>query len=198
MDILYTRVSSIQQKSERQKVNEKDYDLIIEDKCSGTIPFFERDGGKKILTLINKNEITSISIHQIDRLGRDLKDILSTIEICCSKYICIHFLQQGLRTLDENGKVNPITNMIIGILGVVSEMERSQIKERQYEGIQIAKAKGLYTGRKKGSIEDNLKFLTKHQKSIELLKKGYKAKEVAKINEVSVNTLTKIKKLAGI
>lgn len=198
MNILYIRVSSIDQNTERQKINGKDYDYVVEDKCSGSIPFAERDGGKKILNLLSKNEITSISVHQIDRLGRNLLDILSTIQSFTNKGVCIYFLQQGLRTIDENGIVNPITNMIISILGVVSEMEKSMLKERQFDGIQIAKAKGLYTGRKKGSSEDNLKFLSKHQKSIDLLKKGYKAKEVAKINDVSVNTLTKIKKLAGL
>lgn len=198
MNILYTRVSSLEQKSDRQKINEKEYNLVIEDTCSGAIPFLEREGGKKILKLLNKNEITSISVWQLDRLGRNLIDILNTIQMFSNKGISINFIQQGLKTLDENGKENAITNMIISILGVVGQMERNQIRERQLEGIAIAKAKGVYTGRKKGAIEDNLAFLTKHQKSVELLKKGYKSKEIAKINNLSVNTLTKIKRLAGI
>ena len=53
MNILYTRVSSIEQKSERQLLNSKDFDLVIEDKCSGATPFFERDGGKRIKKLMN-------------------------------------------------------------------------------------------------------------------------------------------------
>ncbi len=96
MKVLYTRVSSLEgQKTDRQKLNEKDYDLIIEDKCSGTIPFFERDGGKKILMIISKIKV--LSVHQIDRLGRDLKDILTTIEYFNNKLIPIHFIQQGIR-----------------------------------------------------------------------------------------------------
>jgi DNA invertase Pin-like site-specific DNA recombinase len=198
MNILYTRVSSIEQNSDRQKINEKDFNLVIEDKCSGSILFTEREGGKKILKLLHKNEITSISVWQLDRLGRNLIDILNTIQLFSSKGICINFIQQGLKTLDVNGKENAITNMIISILGVIGQMERNQIRERQLEGIAIAKAKGVYKGRVKGSNEDNLAFLTKHQKSIELLKKGYKAVEIAKICNVSLNTLTKIKKLANV
>lgn len=72
------------------------------------------------------------------------------------------------------------------------------IRERQLEGIQLAKAKGVYKGRLIGSKEDNLAFLTKHQKSVQLYKKGYKAVEISKINGVSLNTLTKVKKLANI
>ncbi len=69
MRILYTRTSTFGQCSDRQKVNEKNYDLVIEDKVSGAIPFFERDGGKRIKGLIQKGGITSLSVSQIDRLG---------------------------------------------------------------------------------------------------------------------------------
>jgi DNA invertase Pin-like site-specific DNA recombinase len=48
--------------------------------------------------------------------------------------------------LDENGKENPISKMMISILGIVGEMERTQSKERQLEGIKIAKLKGVYKG----------------------------------------------------
>ena len=63
-------------------------------------------------------------------------------------------------------------------------MERNQIRERQMEGIRIAKMKGKFLGRQKGSKEDVLKFLSKdkNKKALELLKKGYKIVEVAKIN----------------
>lgn len=59
--------------------------------------------------------------------------------------------------------------MIISILGVVGEMERTQIKERQVEGIRIAKMKGAYKGRSQGSKEDNLQFLgkDKNKKALE-------------------------------
>ncbi len=48
MKVLYTRVSSIDQKTDRQRVNEQDFDLVIVDKCSSSIPFFDRVGGKVI------------------------------------------------------------------------------------------------------------------------------------------------------
>ena len=68
MKVLYVRVSSVfGQNTDRQKTNEKEFELVIEDKCSGSIPFFNREGGKKILTLIEKGMIESISCHSIDR-----------------------------------------------------------------------------------------------------------------------------------
>jgi DNA invertase Pin-like site-specific DNA recombinase len=197
MKVLYCRVSSIEQKTDRQKVNEKDYQLVVEDKCSGAIPFFERTGGKEIKKLVDKGIVKSLSVLTIDRLGRNLRDIINTIHFFNEQKIAIYFISQGLSTLDQNGKENPISKMIISILGVVSEMERSQIRERQIEGIRIAKAKGIYTGRAIGSTEDVLKFLSKekNKKALGLLKKGYKANEAAQLCGLHINTITKIKKL---
>ncbi|MFT3908052.1 MAG: recombinase family protein [Ferruginibacter sp.] len=197
MRVLYCRVSTLDQKTDRQKVNEKDYKLVIEDKCSGAVPFFEREGGKEIKTLIEKGVKVSLSVLSIDRLGRDLRDIINTIHYFTEKAVTVNFISQGLSTLDGNGKENPIAKMMISILGIVGEMERSQIRERQMQGIAIAKLKGTYKGRVTGSKEDVLSFLAKekNKKALEYLKKGYKAVEISKLTGVHINTITKIKKL---
>src|ERR1035437_867808 len=198
MNVLYCRVSTLDQKTDRQKVNEKDFQLLVEDKCSGSIPFFERVGGKEIKKLVDEGILKSLSVWQIDRLGRDLRDIINTIYYFNEKKIIIHFVSQGLTTLDHNGKENPISKMMISILGIVGEMERVQIKERQIEGIRIAKMKGSYTGRKEGSKESVLSFLSKekNKKAIDYLKKGYKIVEVSKLTDLHFNTVSKIKKLS--
>lgn len=197
MNILYCRVSTLDQKTDRQKVDEKSFDLVIEDRCSGTIPFFERQGGKEIKRMIEQSIITKLSVWSIDRLGRDLRDILNTIHHFTNKGVAIHFVTQGLTTLEENGRENPISKMMISVLGIVGEIERNQIRERQLEGIKLAKLKGRYKGRVSGSKEDALAFLNKekNKKALELLKKGYKAIEVAKITDLHINTITKIKKI---
>jgi DNA invertase Pin-like site-specific DNA recombinase len=196
MNILYTRISTLEQKNDRQVQNAKDYDFVIEDKCSGATPFFERDGGKRIEKMVYKNQVTKISVHQIDRLGRNLLDILNTINFFNKKKICIHFIQQGIKTLNEDGTENPISKMIISILGVVAEMERNLIKERQAEGIAIAKAKGVYKGRTKGTILSNFDFLNKPKvkKAIEYLNRGDKNVEIQKLVGLHPNTITKIRK----
>jgi DNA invertase Pin-like site-specific DNA recombinase len=197
MKILYCRVSSLDRKTDRQRVDEMNYTLVIEDKCSGAVPFFEREGGKEIKNLLDKGVSFSLSVLSIDRLGRDLRDIINTIHFFTERKVIIHFISQGLSTLTEDGKENPISKMMISILGIVGEMERAQIRERQIAGIQIAKLKGVYKGRVKGSKEDNLSFLgkPKNKKALEYLKKGYKAVEVSKLTGVHINTITKIKKI---
>jgi DNA invertase Pin-like site-specific DNA recombinase len=109
MKVYYVRVSTVDQKTDRQRINEKEFDLVVEDKCSGSIPFFEREGGKKIKQLLDKKIITSLSVWTIDRLGRDILDILNSIQYLSERGIRIHFIQQGLISLDDEGKENPIS-----------------------------------------------------------------------------------------
>jgi len=197
MKVLYTRVSTSDQKTDRQRINEKDFNLVIEDKCSGAIPFFERQGGNEISNYIDKGILAQLSVWTIDRLGRNLRDIINTIHYFSERNIPIVFINQGLRTIDENGKENSIANLMISILATVSEMERSQIRERQLEGVRLAKVRNIYKGRLQGTTEDVHAFLSKpkNRKALEYLKKGYKLNEAAKLSGVHINTMTKIKKL---
>ena len=198
MNVLYCRVSTVDQKTDRQRINEKDFKIVVEDKCSGSIPFFEREGGKEILKYIDNGIVTCLSVWTIDRLGRNLRDILNTIHYFTVRNIPIVFLNQGLKTIDDNGKENSIAKLMISILGTVGEMEKAQIRERQLEGVKIAKLKGVYKGRQEGSSEDVHAFLDKpkNKKALEYIKKGYKLSEAAKLSGVHINTMTKIKKLA--
>ena len=79
MKILYTRVSTSDQKTDRQRINEKNFDIVVEDRCSGAIQFFERPGDKEILNYIEKGILSQLSVWTIDRLGRNLRDIINKI-----------------------------------------------------------------------------------------------------------------------
>ena len=101
ISVLYVRISSLDGKTDRQRVNEEEFDRVIEDKCSGSIPIFEREGGRQLKKWIDEGVISSISIWQIDRSGRDLRDILNFIHYTTQRKIPVHFISQGLRTIDE-------------------------------------------------------------------------------------------------
>jgi len=197
--ILYARVSSLDQKTDRQTVDANSYNLVIEDKCSGSIPFFERDGGKKIKLLMERGCNMELEVKSLDRLGRDLLDLLNTILFFNSHKISIYFVSQGLKTLNEKGEENAVAKMVYSILGIVAEMEKKNIHERIREGVAIAKALGKYKGRNKGTTEDVHYFLSKpkNKKALDYLKKGFKNSEVSKITGLSINTIVKIKKYAN-
>ena len=76
MKVFYSRVSTSEQNDERQLQNLKVYDYILSDKCSGLIPLYERPKGSQILKLIREGKLEHLEIHSIDRLGRNMIDIL--------------------------------------------------------------------------------------------------------------------------
>lgn len=98
-----------------------------------------------------EREVT-IVIDSIDRLGRDLIDILKTIKIFSDNRINVESLKEGFQILID-GKENPIAKIVISVMGSITEMERNRIKERTKEGIKIARAKGKFKGRKPGSCQ---------------------------------------------
>ena len=139
-----------------------------------------------------------LDVHAIDRIGRDLLDILNTILFFNSHKISIYFVSQGLATLNDKGEENAVAKMVISILGVVAEMEKKNTNERTREGIEIAKALGKYKGRNQGSKEDVHYFLSKpkNKKVLDYIKKGFKNSEISKITGLSVNTIVKVRKYA--
>jgi DNA invertase Pin-like site-specific DNA recombinase len=196
MTIHYVRVSSlVGQNTDRQKVD-VNADLILEDRCSGSIPLFDRPSGSKLKELTEQGIVTKVSVHSPDRICRNTLDFLQTIEYFKSKKVNLCFLSLGLQTLDEDGKENMISKMVLSLLGVLSEIERKITLERVKEGIAVARAKGVYGGRKSGTKEDTDKFLSKpkNQKIIQYLRKDYKHTEIVKITGASPNTILKVKR----
>ena len=140
-----------------------------------------------------------LDVHAIDRIGRDLLDILNTILFFNSKKIAIYFVSQGLVTLNNKGEENAVAKMVYSILGVIAEMDKRNINERTREGIAIAKALGKYKGRNKGTKEDVHYFLSKpkNKKVLDYIKKEYKNSEISKITGLSINTIVKVRKYAN-
>ena len=101
MKAIYIRVSTKEQNTERQEV--EGVKMYI-DKISGTIPFTERPQAKKLIKEIEKGKINYVEISSIDRLGRNLLDILNTIEFL-KKYNCqLKIKNLAIEMLDENNK----------------------------------------------------------------------------------------------
>lgn len=191
--IRYNRVSSINQNLDRQQKNNESYTYVFEDKCSGTIPLFERVYGVYLKEYVEQGKVDEISIHSIDRLSRNLRDLLETIEFFHSNGVSLYIENLGMRTLID-GKMNYTIKMMISVMGSFSEIENEIRRERQVEGIEIAKTLGKYKNRKQRGSETTMMFLEKYKKPLELLEKGYKGSEVCKIYNLNKNTITKIKK----
>lgn len=200
MKVFYSRVSTSEQSSLRQLQNVNDFDYVITDKCSGLIPLFERPQGSQLLRLIENNKLTHLEIHSIDRLGRCLMSTLEVWNELTRKNIVIVCRNPNIRNIDENGKVDVFSELMMSILSTMSSFEKSLIKERQMEGIRLRKEKGLYSGRRIGTIDTDERFLSKpkSKKILEYINKGsYTYDEIRKILGCSLNTISKVKRLSS-
>ncbi|WP_312306268.1 recombinase family protein [Chryseobacterium sp.] len=195
MKARYIRVSTLNQKIERQLEKQYPDEKIYIDKISGSIPFSQRPSAKDLLNEIGEIGIQYISISSIDRLGRNTLDVLQTIEKLHKSNICLKVDNLGLESLVD-GKENPTFKLIISVLANIGEMERNSILERQREGIEIAKAKGTYKGRLKDTTESTEEFLAKYPTVINYLKRKNPPTiiEIAKLTDCSKNTVQKVKK----
>lgn len=194
MKARYIRVSTGNQNTERQLVKKHPNEALFIDVISGAIPFKERPKGKELFDEVEKGTVNYISVHSIDRLGRNLFDILSTLEILYEKKVNLKVDNLGIESL-VNEKPNHAFKLIISVMANIAEMERESLLERQREGIAIAKAKGTYKGRVKGSVESDKDVLERYKSVIKHLKNGQSLRNTAKLCEVSLGTVQKVKAL---
>ena len=138
--------------------------------------------------------IKTIHVSSIDRLGRNTLDILQTIETFNKNKVCLVARRENIRSLNDDGTVNAMSDLLIKILSTVSEMELNRIKERQKEGIAKAKTKGVYLGRNKGSKESDSVFWSKskNQKIKRELERGETLRRTAKLTGASVGLVRKV------
>ncbi len=196
MKVLYTRVSTTEQNIDRQVIDKDKYDYVLIDTCSGSIPLFERPNGSEIEGLINRGELKELHVHSIDRLGRNTIDVLSTWKDLTEKGIRIICKNPSLQNIDENGKVDQFSSLLTGILSILSQYEKSTIRERQMEGIRIRKEKGLYRGRRINTRDTPTQLLKKpkSKKILEYIDKGYTYEDISKIIPCSRTTIVKVKR----
>ena len=190
----YIRVSTGNQKTARQEARQSKDEILFTDIVSGSIPFEDREKGKDLMKAIQSREIDYVSVSSIDRLGRNLYNILTTLEFFKENGIILKVDNLGIESL-VNGKENSAFKLIISVMANIAEMERESILERQREGIALAKLKGIYKGRVLGSKESEEDFLAKYKEVVKSLKKGNSVRDTAKICKVSTGTVQKVKRL---
>ena len=198
MIVLYTRVSTIEQNPDRQLQNPKQYDYILTDYCSGSIPLYERPKGSEIKKMIDSGTLKKLVIHDVTRIGRNTLDVLSIWTDLTKRGIVIECKNPTLRNINEDGTVDKFSELMLSILSTMSQFEKSLIRERQMEGIKIRKEKGLYSGRRIGTVDTKERFLSKpkNKQIIDYLKRdSYSYHEIGKILGCSTTTITKVKKL---
>ena len=116
--------------------------------------------------------------HSMDRLSRSLKDLQEVVESLTARGVAVEFCKENLRFerpgSNSGGHTAAYSKLLLQMLGAVGEFERALIRERQREGIAIAKTKGVYKGRKP-SLNEGMKL-----KLREMVANGMSKTEIAK------------------
>lgn len=186
MKAIYGRISTLEQNEARQLIKGE---LSFIDKCSGAIPFMDRPKAKKLLEHLKLNPACETLVLSVDRIGRSTLDILKTIQFFKEKKYVLRIENLGM----DNS--SPFFDLMISLLGTLAEHERQVIKERCRGGIEVAKAKGIYTGRKKGTTDDRNRTLEKHQDIVTCLNSKMKVAEICKLTGKHRSTVYKVKEL---
>lgn len=137
----YIRVSTLDQNTERQ-LDGVQLDKTFTDKASGKDA--ERPQLKAALDYVREGD--TLVVHSMDRLARNTLDLLQLVRDLNARGVAVQFMKERLTF---TGEESPMAKLQLTILGAVAEFERSLIRERQREGIALAKAKGVYKGRRR-------------------------------------------------
>ena len=198
MIVLYSRVSTLDQNPGRQ-LQDKGYDYVFTDFCSGSIPLFDRPKGQQVKKLLDEGKLTELHIHSIDRLGRNTLDVLSVWEFLTKKGIIIVCKNPSIRNITEDGKIDRFSELTMSILSLMATFTKNLQKESQMEGIRLRKSQNLYTGRRVGTSDSPERLLKKDKskKILDYLSKGtYSYTEISKIIGCSPTTIVKVKKVS--
>ncbi len=137
----YRRVSSYDQNPERQ-LEGIQVDRLFTDKVSGKDT--RRPELDRLLAFVREGD--TVVVHSMDRLARNLDDLRRLVQGLTGRGIRIEFVKECLAFTGED---SPLANLMLSVMGAFAEFERALIKERQREGIALAKQRGAYRGRKK-------------------------------------------------
>lgn len=204
--VIYARVSTLAQEYDRQIDELKDYAKrmnyqvvkVFSEKISGAKKIADRNALSELLDYVRNNKVDKVLIYECSRLSRRIVDFLQVIEELNELKVSLYIHQNGLETLLQDGSINPIASLVLGIIAQFNSMERSLIRSRMESGYNHFRDKGGKVGRKQGYKKSTEDMKEEYVEEIRLLKKGISLRNVAKITKTSVNTLRKLRNLTKI
>ncbi len=137
----YIRVSTLEQNTSRQ-LEGVQVDKTYEDKISAKDT--NRPSLQALLDFVREEDM--VVIHSMDRLARNLDDLRDIVRQLTQKGVKVQFVKENLTF---SGDDSAISQLLLSVMGAFAEFERTLLKERQREGIDLAKKRGVYKGRQK-------------------------------------------------
>ena len=144
----YVRVSSFDQNPERQ-LEGVQVARVFTDKASGKDT--QRPELERLLAFVRESD--TVVVHSMDRLARNLDDLRRIVQGLTKRGVRIEFVKESLAFTGED---SPMANLMLSVMGAFAEFERALIRERQREGIALARQRGAYRGRKKSLNDEQI------------------------------------------
>ncbi|HAQ0619028.1 recombinase family protein (plasmid) [Lactococcus lactis] len=179
----YARVSSKEQNLDRQLEALQSVSKVFSDKASGQST--ERPQLQAMLDYLREGDIVIVT--ELDRLGRNNKDLTEIMNAIQQKGATLEVLNlPSMNGIEDENLRRLINNLVIELYKYQAESERKRIKERQAQGIELAKKKGRFTGRKSTFQKDDPLL----QRAFNLYQsKEYTLKEIEHHTKIPVSTL---------
>lgn len=156
MIVGYIRVSTLDQNADRQHIalNAAHVEKIYEDHISGANT--DRAQFQAMMQFLREGD--ELVVLSLDRLARNLRDLLDTVETLGKRGVSVRFLKENL-LFDARSNADPTSKLMLSMVGAFAEFERSMIRSRQAEGIALAKARGAYKGRPRSVTDEQISKL---------------------------------------
>ena len=203
--VIYARVSSTsnRQNTDRQVADLTTYAVglkyevcqIFKEHISGAKKNQDRPVLRECIEYCKQNSIDILLISELSRLGRNAFEVLASVKELLDCGINLFMQKEQMTLLDGEGKPSMIAPVMIAILSTCAELERDNIQYRLKSGYNNYREKGGKVGRKPGSIKPVEKLKDEYHEVIKELKKGESIRRTAKLHDVSISTVQRIKKL---
>ena len=203
--IIYARVSSSgdRQSTTRQVADltkyaqYKGYDVVkvFEEHASGGKKNAERPVLTEAISFCIKSSIDIILVSELSRIGRNAFEVLETINRLKEHHINIYMDKEQFTLLDETGKPSTFAPVMLATLATCAELERENIAHRLSSGYKLHRENGGRVGRKPGSVKSVDKIKEEYKYVIKELERGESIRRTAKLHDVSISTVQRIKKL---
>lgn len=202
--VIYARVSSTndRQSTDRQVADlteyasKNNYEVVevFEEHISGAKKNRERPVLMECLEYATANDVDIILCSELSRLGRNCDEVLKNVLHCKDTHTNLYFQKENLSLFNADGSENPYVNIMIAVLGTAAQMERDSIKFRLNSGRAKYIAEGGVLGRPVGTKKSAEQLQKDYPKVVKELKKGTSLRRTAKLCDVSLSTVQRVKK----
>lgn len=201
--IIFIRKSTLIQEYSHQEnllidvCKKNNYEIIdiIRETISGTKKNEDREGIQQLKNLVLQKKPQVVVCWEISRISRTSLGFHQLLSFLTENNVSLYIQNLNLHTLDDSGKENHITGLILSLMAEIAKMETHTLKTRVKVALQNLKDKGVVLGRPKNTGDSKEKTIKKYPEVIKYLEKGLSIREVSRMTNVSVNTTLKVSQL---